>query len=284
MSTVQNQKLAERNIPGMMNRRERFAEPEHADDAGATVRRIFTYFMRERTLVIGMLVIVVSGTLCGIYAPSLQSNAVDIIAGEKTGVLSHTLLFMLFAYLLYSVCGLLQGLISARLSQNVVKRMREELFGKIMGLPVRYLDTHSHGDVMSRMTNDIENISTTVSQSLPSLFSGVLTVIGTVAVMLWYCLFSSLLFHFFARRHILNIVLLNAAAILIQGVIHYFFYYAIWEYDPSGKIFTREFLPVMIYTEIAVLPFYYAVRFLVKHLGLIDENYIEEKSDDIVRE
>lgn len=111
-------------------------EPEHADDAGATVRRIFTYFMRERTLVIGMLVIVVSGTLCGIYAPSLQSDAVDIIAGEKKGVLSHTLLFMLFAYLLYSVCGLLQGLLSARLSQNVVKRMREELFGKIMGLPV----------------------------------------------------------------------------------------------------------------------------------------------------
>ncbi len=56
-----------------------------------------------------------------------------------------------------------------------------------MELPVRYLDTHSHGDVMSRMTNDIENISTTVSQSLPSLFSGVLTVIGTMAVMLWYC-------------------------------------------------------------------------------------------------
>lgn len=90
-------------------------------------------------------------------------------------------------YLLYSACGLLQGLFSARLSQNVVKRMREELFEKMMELPVRYLDTHSHGDVMSRMTNDIENISTTVSQSLPSLFSGVLTILGTVAIMLWYC-------------------------------------------------------------------------------------------------
>ena len=175
MSMEQNQKLAERNIPGMMNRHERFAEPEHADDIGATVRRIFTYFVRERTLVICMMIIVVSGTLCGIYAPTLQRS------------LPHTLCFMLFVYLLYSVCGLLQGLCSARLSQNVVKRMREELFGKIMGLPVRYLDTHSHGDVMSRMTNDIENISTTVSQSLPSLFSGVLTIVGTVAIMLWYC-------------------------------------------------------------------------------------------------
>ena len=187
MSENQNQKVEERSIPGMMNRRERFAEAEHADDIGATVKRIVTYFIHEKTLVICMLAIVVFGTLCGIYAPSLQSSAVDIIAGEKSGVLSHTLLLMMSVYLLYSVCGLLQGLLGARLSQNVVKRMREELFEKMMELPVRYLDTHSHGDVMSRMTNDIENISTTVSQSLPSLFSGVLTILGTVAIMLWYC-------------------------------------------------------------------------------------------------
>ena len=187
MSREQDSKLAERNIPGMMNRRDRFAEPEHADDIKATVRRIAAYFVEEKRLVAGMLVVVLSGTLCGILAPILQSRAVDIIAGEKQGIPSHTLTLMLSVYLLYSICGLLQGLCSARLSQNVVRRMREELFGKIVELPVRYLDTHSHGDVMSRMTNDIENISTTVSQSLPSLFSGVLTVIGTMAVMLWYC-------------------------------------------------------------------------------------------------
>lgn len=187
MSREQDSRLAERNIPGMMNRRERFAEPEHADDIKATVRRIAAYFVEEKRLVAGMLAVVLFGTLCGILAPSLQSGAVDIIAGEKQGILSHMLTLMLSVYLLYSICGLFQGLCSARLSQNVVRRMREELFGKIVELPVRYLDTHSHGDVMSRMTNDIENISTTVSQSLPSLFSGVLTVIGTMAVMLWYC-------------------------------------------------------------------------------------------------
>lgn len=187
MSKEQDSRLAERNIPGMMNRRERFAEPEHADNIGATVRRIALYFVKEKKLFAGMLAVVLSGTLCGILAPSLQSGTVDIIAGEKQGILSHTLTLMLSVYLLYSICGLLQGLCSARLSQNVVRQMREELFGKIVELPVRYLDTHSHGDVMSRMTNDIENISTTVSQSLPSLFSGALTVIGTMAVMLWYC-------------------------------------------------------------------------------------------------
>lgn len=186
MSERNNQKTAEQNIPGM-NRNQRFAEVQHAENVGATLKRIAVYFAHEKTMVICMLAIVIFGTLCGVFAPSLQSKAVDIIAGTREGRLSFTLIFMLVVYLLYSGSQLLQGLFSARLSQRIVKRMREELFGKIVDLPIRYLDTHSHGDVMSRMTNDIENISTTVSQSLPSLFSGVLTIIGTVSIMLWYC-------------------------------------------------------------------------------------------------
>ena len=179
-------KLLERTVPGM-NRNARFNTVEYDENIGGTIKRILTYFAKERILVIFMLMVVVFGTLCGIYAPSLQSNAIDIIAGAGNGPLAGTLVLMLAVYLLYSGSQLLQGLLSAKLSQRIVKRMREELFEKIIDLPVRYLDTHSHGDVMSRMTNDIENISTTVSQSLPSLFSGVLTIIGTVAVMLYYC-------------------------------------------------------------------------------------------------
>ncbi len=186
MGENNNQKLAERNIPGM-NRNQRFAEVQHADYVGAALKRIAAYFAHEKKMVICMLAIVIFGTLCGVYAPGLQSSAIDIIAGTKTGNLAYTLIFMLVVYLLYSGSQLLQGLFSARLSQRIVKRMREELFGKTVDLPVCYLDTHSHGDVMSRMTNDIENISTTVSQSLPSLFSGILTIIGTVSIMLWYC-------------------------------------------------------------------------------------------------
>ena len=181
-----DRKLEERNIPGM-NRHNRFAEVEHAEHAGAALKRLCTYFAHEKMMVAGMLMVVVMGTLCGVYAPSLQSKAIDIIAGVQEGTLGRTVCLMLVVYLLYSAGQLVQGLISARLSQRIVKRMREELFGKIVDLPIRYLDTHSHGDIMSRMTNDIENISTTISQSLPSLFSGVLTVTGTVAIMLWYC-------------------------------------------------------------------------------------------------
>lgn len=186
MSVHNEQKLPERNIPGM-NRHEHFGEVQRAGNVGGTVKRIMIYFTHEKPMVIGMLAVVVFGTLCGVYAPSLQSNAIDIIAGTNPASLSRTLIFMLATYLFYSGGQLLQGLISAKLSQRIVKRMREELFGKMVDLPVRYLDTHSHGDVMSRMTNDIENISTTIAQSLPSLFSGVLTIAGTVSIMLWYC-------------------------------------------------------------------------------------------------
>lgn len=187
MAEQKDQKIIERNIPGMMNRGQRFAEVQHAENVRATLRRIMTYFAREKAMLGGMLLVVVFGTLCGVSAPALQSSAIDIIAKSKSGNLAMTVALMLGIYLFYSGSQLLQGLISAKLSQRIVKRMREELFGKLMDLPVKYLDTHSHGDVMSRMTNDIENISTTVSQSLPSLFSGVLTIIGTVTIMLLYC-------------------------------------------------------------------------------------------------
>ena len=176
-----------RQFTGRGGGRNRFAEVEHAENAGRTLRRIVAYFAREKTMVLAMLAVVIFGTLCGIYAPALQSRAIDIIAGERQGALPPALALMLIVYLLYCGSQLLQGLVSANLSQRLVKRMRVELFDCVIDLPVKYLDTHSHGDVMSRMTNDIETISTTVSQSLPSLFSGVLTLAGTVVIMVYFC-------------------------------------------------------------------------------------------------
>ena len=183
---MSKEKLEERSIPGM-NRHAHFAAVEHPKKAGAALARLLTYFAKEKAMVLAMLVVVLFGTLCGVYAPSLQSQAIDIIAGVQAGSLLRTLLWMLAAYLLYSGSQLVQGLLSAQLSQRMVRKLREELFGKLVILPIRYLDTHSHGDLMSRMTNDIENISTTVSQSLPSLFSGVLTLLGTAAIMVYFC-------------------------------------------------------------------------------------------------
>ena len=178
-----------RNQPPVLgpNRGNRFAETEYAKDISWTLKRIGSYFAKEKKLIFGMLAAVLGGTLCGIYAPILQSNAVDIIAGQRNGDLKTTLALMLAAYLFVSLLRLAQGVLSARLSLRIVKQFREELFGKVIDLPIKYTDTHSHGDVMSRMTNDVENISVTVSQALPSLFSGLLTIIGTAAIMLWLC-------------------------------------------------------------------------------------------------
>ena len=89
---------------------------------------------REKAMVLAMLAVVLFGTLCGVYAPSLQSQAIDIIAGVQAGSLLRTLLWMLAAYLLYSGSQLVQGLLSARLSQRIVRKRREELFGKLVTL------------------------------------------------------------------------------------------------------------------------------------------------------
>ena len=183
---MSEKKTVERRIPGT-KRGPWFGEAEHAEHAGAVLKRIGGYFARQKAMTLAMLAVVVAGTLCGVLAPSLQSQAIDVIAGEAGMSLLTAVIWMLLAYLAYSLCQLFQGLISAKLSQRIVGQMREELFGKLVDLPVRYLDTHSHGDVMSRMTNDIENVSTTISQSLPSLCSGALTLVGTVAIMLYYC-------------------------------------------------------------------------------------------------
>ena len=124
MSNREEQKLVQKSIPGTMNREQRFAKVEHAENTGETLKRIAVYFGKERGTVCGMLAVVLLGTLCGIYAPSLQSKAIDIIAGERTGRLTQTLFLMLLVYLFYCISGLLQGLFSAKLSQSVVKRMR----------------------------------------------------------------------------------------------------------------------------------------------------------------
>ena len=165
----------------------RFEGGEHAHDSRGALRRLAAYFAKEKKLLLAMGLVVLLGTACGVWAPSLQSDAVDMIASGSRERFGLTLGLMLAAYGVFSGGQFLQDFISAHLSQRIVRMLRQELFAKFLDMPVKYLDDNSHGDVMSRMTNDVENISSTVSQSLPSLLSGVLTIAGTLAVMLWYC-------------------------------------------------------------------------------------------------
>ena len=160
---------------------------EKPQNGKKTLKRLIDYFVSEKKMLFLLMLAVVVVGACSVYAPKLQSNAIDAIAIRQWDKLSPILIVMVIIYIIHSICTYMQSKLSAVLSQNIVSRMRKDLFLNIVNLPIRYLDANSHGDIMSRMTNDIENISTTVSQSMSSLFSGILTVIGTVVMMVALC-------------------------------------------------------------------------------------------------
>ncbi len=160
---------------------------EHAEHVGSTLKRLLQYFKRSKRLLILLLIAVVFVTLAGLAAPSLQGSAIDSIKDKAWDTLQLCATVLLGVYLVNVLSTLAQSLLAARLSQSIVKQMRHDLFRKIDHLSLKYLDTHSNGDVMSRMTNDVENVSSTISQSLGSLVSGVLTIVGTVTIMALYC-------------------------------------------------------------------------------------------------
>lgn len=160
---------------------------EKPQNGKKTLKRLMGYFVSEKKMLFLLMLAVVVVVACSVYAPKLQSNAIDAIAGRQWDMLSPILIVMVIIYIIHSICTYMQSKLSAVLSQNIVSRMRKDLFLNIVNLPIRYLDANSYGDIMSRMTNDIENISTTVSQSMSSLFSGILTVIGTVVMMVALC-------------------------------------------------------------------------------------------------
>ena len=185
MAEQKEQSMSNYKVPGMRTPRNR--QTEKPKDGRKTLRRLVGYFADESKIVLFLFAVVLVVVIASVYAPRLQSDAIDSIAQGDFGRLPTILIVMLAVYGVQSLGTFLQSRESAVLSQRVVQRMREDLFDCIVNLPIKYIDSHSHGDIMSRMTNDVENISNTVSQSLSSLFSGVLTVIGTVAMMLWLC-------------------------------------------------------------------------------------------------
>ena len=159
-------------------------KPVNAKD---TVKRLLKYFSKTKLLLFSLMGAVIFVTLSALLAPALQGDAIDFIKDKQWSELYTCVAALAVVYGCSILFGLAQSLLAAHLSQAIVKQMRHDLFKKIDNLSIKYLDTHSNGDIMSRMTNDVENVSNTISQSLGSLVSGVLTIIGTVAIMFYYC-------------------------------------------------------------------------------------------------
>ena len=163
---------------------ERMLMAEKPKNTKGTLKRLVGYIGKNRYLMILLLSVMLIITVLNLVAPYLQGLAIDkiTVSNQRLNVDISGMLYCLIAlgcvYLVNSLLTYFQGIFAAKLSQTTVKAMRKDLFDKISYLPIKYTDTHQHGDIMSRMTNDVENISNTVSQSIASLFSGVLTLVG----------------------------------------------------------------------------------------------------------
>lgn len=165
---------------------------EKPKNAGKTIARLLGYIGKSKLLIIFLMLIMVVVTVAELAGPAVQGAAIDTIkiVDGKISVdmqaLISCLVIMGVLALISALMTLFQGFIAARLSQNTVYNLRKDLFCKISRLPIKFTDTHKHGDIMSRMTNDVENVSNAVSQSITSLISSVLTLIGAFSLMLYY--------------------------------------------------------------------------------------------------
>jgi len=165
---------------------------EKPKDLKKTVGRLMKYIASGKYLFFALIAIIVVITALSLTAPKLQGYAIDTIQyNEITGKISvdmpnliRYLALLLSTYLASAGFTYMQSILAARLSLKTVQRLRKDLFHSIEHLPIRYIDNHRHGDIMSRMTNDAENIANTVSQSVASLFSGIITLVGTLVIML----------------------------------------------------------------------------------------------------
>lgn len=165
---------------------------EKPQNAKKTLFRLLSYLGKSRLLLLALLFLMLVITLIDIMGPLFQQKAIDTIS-VNSGALTvdfvrmrFYLAAMLLLFLVSGALTYLQGIMSAKLSQAAVYRMRGDLFRKLSKLPIRYLDTHRHGDLMSRMTNDVENVSNAIAQSITVLFSSVLTLFGAFGMMLYY--------------------------------------------------------------------------------------------------
>ena len=123
--------------------------------------------------------------LISILITRLAGIAVDdyIAVGDMPG-LARLVGVSLLLYAVTTVCSYFQNTNMIYVAQKTSFKFRKDLFDCLSELPLKYFDTHSSGDIMSRLTNDVDNVSNTLSQSVTQLFSGVINVVGTLVAMI----------------------------------------------------------------------------------------------------
>ncbi|MEC0573534.1 ABC transporter ATP-binding protein [Bacillus inaquosorum] len=157
-----------------------------AKDTKGTLRRIWSYLAERKGLLILVMLMVVISAIFGLLGPFVIGKAIDhFIVGRTVSGLIPVLLLLLVIYIIQSLSLWFQNYWMITISQGTVFRMRSELFTHLHELPIPFFDKQRHGELMSRVTNDIENVSSTLNTSVIQILSSVITFVGTVAVMLY---------------------------------------------------------------------------------------------------
>ena len=162
------------------------APVQQANDRGGTVLRLWQYARRERAaLALGAL-LVACATALNVAGPYLLGRAIDryIVPADLAG-LSRMAVLMMVVYVASSVVTWLQSYVMAGAAQRIVRALRNDLFDHLQVLPLRYFDQRAHGELMSRLTNDVENVNTVLTENMAQLISGVLGMVGVGAFMIW---------------------------------------------------------------------------------------------------
>ena len=159
---------------------------ERAQNWTYTLKRIFDFVAEQKMLLFIVLLLVVLSSAFALIGPFIIGRLIDqFIDGSSLSQLSYWLYGLAVVYLLYSLASYFQNYWMVGIAQQTVFRIRTQLYGHFFKLPLRFFDKRKHGELMSRATNDIETISSTLNSAFIQVVSSILTLTGTVAVMLW---------------------------------------------------------------------------------------------------
>ncbi|OOE10067.1 ABC transporter ATP-binding protein [Fictibacillus arsenicus] len=152
----------------------------------STVKRIGSYFSNQKWLLSLVLLMVIISSALSLLGPFLIGVAIDsYIVKENAEGLTKLLIGLIFVFIGQSLSIWLQNYWMIGIAQQTVYRMRKDLFKQFHRLSISFFDKRQHGELMSRVTNDIENVSSTLNSSFIQVFSSILTLVGTIAVMIY---------------------------------------------------------------------------------------------------
>ncbi|MDQ0192285.1 ABC transporter ATP-binding protein [Paenibacillus wynnii] len=177
--------------PGMM------MPVQKAKDFKGTLRRLVRYLRPRQVQLVLVFIMAIASTVFSIFSPKVMGKATTKLfegaygmmmgvegASIDFGYINNILLILVGLYLFSALFSYVQQYIMAGVAQKVVFDMREEINGKLERLPLKYFDSRTHGEILSRATNDVDNISTTLQQSLTQLITAIVTIIGVIIMML----------------------------------------------------------------------------------------------------